>query len=49
MKAMKDKDSAANMTIEEVDEVIADLEKEKDDRLFEDKFNRERELAAAKL
>ena len=39
---MKDKDSAAAMTIDEIDEVIADLEKERDDRIFEDRYHHER-------
>ena len=37
------------MSIEEVNEVIADLEKEKVDREFEDAFNTEREQRVAKI
>lgn len=49
MQAMKAKDSAGKMSITEVDEVIADLEKEKSDREFEDEFNAKREVIATKL
>ena len=49
MKNLKAKDNAAAMKIEEIDDVIGDLEKEKSDREFEEIFNREREEAASKL
>jgi len=39
MKSLKAKDSAAAMNINEIDDVIGDLEKEKSDREFEEKFN----------
>jgi len=49
MKALKAKDSAAEMNIDEINEVIGDLEKEKSDREFEETFNRDREQAASKF
>ena len=49
MKEMKSKGSAEQMSIEEVNEVVADLEKEKSDREFEEDFNAEREMMAARL
>ena len=49
MKALQAKNTAKQMSIEEVNEVIADLEKEKVDREFEDAFNTEREQRMAKI
>ena len=49
MQDLKDKNSAARMNMEEIDEVIDDLEKEKADREYEETFNKERERIATKL
>ena len=49
MKALQAKNSADGMNLEEIDEVIADLEKEKEDREFESQYNEDREIAAVKL
>ena len=49
MQDLKDKNSAARMNMEEIDEVIDDLEKEKADREYEEIFNKERERIATKL
>ena len=44
-----DSDSATNMTVDEINEVIADLEKEKEDRMIENIYNKQREEKASKL
>ena len=46
---MKSKNSAETMSLAEIDEVIADLEKEKEDREYEERFNLERLEAALRV
>ena len=46
---MKSKNSAEKMSLEEIEEVIRDLEKEKSDLEFEDTFNRERMQKADRI